>query len=61
MRVLPACQCRVCIDCIRGHFEVVIRERFIRNMVCPACSQPDIDNSEQTDAYFDVLLIMVSF
>jgi hypothetical protein len=60
MRVLPTCQCRVCIDCIRGHFEVLIRERYIRNMVCPVCGLPDIDNSGQTDAYFDILLLMVS-
>ena len=44
---------------MKGHFEVVIRERFVRNLVCPVCSLPDIDNSEQTETHFQFLLLMV--
>jgi len=55
----PGCQCNVCRDCLHHHFEIVIRERYVRNMVCPVCSQPDIDNSPQTDMHFQLLSIMV--
>jgi hypothetical protein len=56
---LPCCQCSVCRDCLRGHFDVIVKERYVRNMTCPICSQPDIDNSPQTDVYFQLLLIML--
>jgi len=57
----PGCQCNVCRDCLHHHFEVVIRERYVRNMVCPVCGQPDIDNSPQTDTHFQLLSIMVTY
>ena len=56
----PGCQCNVCRDCLQHHFEIVIRERYVRNMVCPVCSQLDIDNSPQTDTHFQLLSIMVT-
>jgi len=57
----PGCQCSICRDCLQHHFEIVIRERYVRNMVCPVCSQPDIDNSQQTDTHFQLLSIMVTY
>ena len=57
----PGCQCNVCRDCLHHHFEIVVRERYVRNMVCPVCGQPDIDNSQQTDTHFQLLSIMVIY
>uniref|UniRef100_A0A3B5M8C5 RBR-type E3 ubiquitin transferase n=1 Tax=Xiphophorus couchianus TaxID=32473 RepID=A0A3B5M8C5_9TELE len=55
MQSLTSCQCSVCHECFRQHFTIAVRDKHIRDMVCPACSEPDINDPEQLDSYFSTL------
>ncbi|XP_047205214.1 E3 ubiquitin-protein ligase RNF31 [Girardinichthys multiradiatus] len=55
MQSLTSCQCSVCHECFRTHFTIAVRDKHIRDMVCPACSEPDINDPEQLDSYFSTL------
>lgn len=59
MQSLTSCQCSVCHDCFRIHFTIAVRDKHIRDMVCPVCSEPDINDPEQLDSYFSTLDIQV--
>jgi len=59
MQSLTSCQCSVCHECFGQHFTVAVRDRHIRDMVCPVCGEPDINESEQLDSYFSTLDIQV--
>uniref|UniRef100_A0A3Q2U137 Ring finger protein 31 n=1 Tax=Fundulus heteroclitus TaxID=8078 RepID=A0A3Q2U137_FUNHE len=59
MQSLTSCQCSVCHECFRQHFTIAVRDKHIRDMVCPACSEPDINDPEQLDSYFSTLDIQV--
>ena len=57
---LPFCQCMICIECVKGYFEVQVRERHVRDLVCPACQLPDLSDETQADSYFTFLSHHVS-
>lgn len=59
MQSLTSCQCSVCHDCFRIHFTIAVRDKHIRDMVCPVCSEPDINDPEQLDSYFSTLDIQL--
>nr|XP_020503211.1 E3 ubiquitin-protein ligase RNF31-like [Labrus bergylta] len=59
MQSLTSCQCSVCHDCFRQHFTIAVRDKHIREMVCPVCSGPDINDPEQMDSYFSTLDIQL--
>ncbi|XP_037549700.1 E3 ubiquitin-protein ligase RNF31 [Nematolebias whitei] len=59
MQSLTSCQCSVCHDCFRDHFTIAIRDKHIRDMVCPVCGEPDINDPEQLDSYFSTLDIQL--
>ncbi|XP_070708978.1 E3 ubiquitin-protein ligase RNF31-like [Pempheris klunzingeri] len=59
MQSLTSCQCSVCHDCFRQHFTIAVRDKHIRDMVCPVCSGPDINDPEQLDSYFSTLDIQL--
>uniref|UniRef100_H3CTG2 Ring finger protein 31 n=1 Tax=Tetraodon nigroviridis TaxID=99883 RepID=H3CTG2_TETNG len=59
MQSLTSCQCSVCHECFRTHFTITVRDRHIRDMVCPVCSEPDINDQEQLDSYFSTLDIQL--
>ncbi|XP_017269594.1 E3 ubiquitin-protein ligase RNF31 isoform X2 [Kryptolebias marmoratus] len=59
MQSLTSCQCSVCHECFRAHFTIAIRDKHIRDMVCPVCSEPDINDPEQLDSYFSTLDIQL--
>ncbi|XP_056289401.1 E3 ubiquitin-protein ligase RNF31-like isoform X2 [Pseudoliparis swirei] len=59
MQSLTSCQCSVCHECFGQHFTVAVRDRHIRDMVCPVCGEPDINESEQLDSYFSTLDIQL--
>ncbi|KAM9337319.1 E3 ubiquitin-protein ligase RNF31-like [Symphorus nematophorus] len=59
MQSLTSCQCSVCHDCFRQHFTIAVRDKHIRDMVCPVCSEPDINDQEQMDSYFSTLDIQL--
>uniref|UniRef100_A0A8C7Y1W6 RBR-type E3 ubiquitin transferase n=1 Tax=Oryzias sinensis TaxID=183150 RepID=A0A8C7Y1W6_9TELE len=59
MQSLTSCQCSVCHECFSQHFTVAIRDKHIRDMVCPVCGEPDINDPQQLDSYFSTLDIQL--
>uniref|UniRef100_A0A3P8W8T6 Ring finger protein 31 n=1 Tax=Cynoglossus semilaevis TaxID=244447 RepID=A0A3P8W8T6_CYNSE len=59
MQSLTSCQCSVCQECFTQHFTIAVRDKHIRDMVCPVCSEPDINDPEQLDSYFSTLDIQL--
>ncbi|TSN21233.1 E3 ubiquitin-protein ligase RNF31 [Bagarius yarrelli] len=55
MQSLTSCQCSVCCDCFKQHFTIAVRDKHIRDMVCPVCSEPDINDPEHLNSYFSTL------
>ncbi|XP_076856824.1 E3 ubiquitin-protein ligase RNF31-like [Brachyhypopomus gauderio] len=55
MHSLISCQCSMCTECFKQHFTVVLRDKHIRDMVCPACEEPDINHPDALDNYFSIL------
>ncbi|XP_012688696.3 LOW QUALITY PROTEIN: E3 ubiquitin-protein ligase RNF31 [Clupea harengus] len=59
MQSLTSCQCLMCCECFRDHFTIAIRDKHIRDMVCPNCEEPDINDPEHLDNYFSTLDIQL--
>ncbi|CAL8278660.1 unnamed protein product [Lota lota] len=59
MQSLTSCQCSVCCGCFRQHFTIVVRDKHIRDMVCPVCWEPDINDPEHLNSYFSTLDIQL--
>ncbi|XP_057288301.1 E3 ubiquitin-protein ligase RNF31, partial [Pezoporus wallicus] len=54
-QVLTGCQCWLCPECFRLHFTVGVRERRVRDLVCPACARPDLGDEASAAHYFSTL------
>ncbi|KAL0200761.1 hypothetical protein M9458_003948, partial [Cirrhinus mrigala] len=52
---LTSCQCSVCCGCFKQHFTIAVRDKHIRDMVCPVCTEPDINDPEHLNSYFSTL------
>ncbi|KAM9826856.1 E3 ubiquitin-protein ligase RNF31-like [Neosynchiropus ocellatus] len=59
MQSLTSCQCSVCLECFGRHFTVAVKDRHIRDMVCPVCGRPEENDPEQLDHYFSTLDIQL--
>nr|XP_029482191.1 E3 ubiquitin-protein ligase RNF31-like [Oncorhynchus nerka] len=59
MQSLTSCQCSVCHECFTQHFTIAVRDKHIRDMVCPVCAGPDINDPEHLDSYFFTLDIQL--
>lgn len=59
MQSLTSCQCSVCCGCFKQHFTIAVRDKHIRDMVCPVCWEPDINDPEHLNSYFSTLDIQV--
>ncbi|XP_053507578.1 E3 ubiquitin-protein ligase RNF31 isoform X2 [Ictalurus furcatus] len=59
MQSLTSCQCSVCCECFKQHFTIAVRDKHIRDMVCPVCSEPDINDPEHLNSYFSTLDIQL--
>ncbi|KAG7455059.1 hypothetical protein MATL_G00252420 [Megalops atlanticus] len=59
MQSLTSCQCSVCCDCFQQHFTIAVRDKHIRDMVCPVCWEPDINDPEHLNNYFSTLDIQL--
>lgn len=55
------CYCKICVQCVRQNFEVAIREKHVRNMNCPLCSQPNMEDMEAASDYLTFLSMLVSY
>ncbi|XP_023225612.1 uncharacterized protein LOC111626457 isoform X2 [Centruroides sculpturatus] len=53
------CIHRACRDCLRTYFTIQIRDRNIRELMCPYCNEPDLDNEDIAMDYFNHLDIML--
>ena len=57
---LNSCQCKFCKDCLKQNFEVAIREKYVRNWVCPICQAPNLEDEAAAQSYFEFLQLLVS-
>ncbi|XP_066520072.1 interferon regulatory factor 9 [Hoplias malabaricus] len=55
MQALTSCQCSMCSECFQMHFTVALKDKHIRDMVCPVCEEPDINDPESLVIYFSNL------
>lgn len=60
MQSLTSCQCSVCCSCFQQHFTIAVRDKHIRDMVCPVCWEPNINDPEHLNSYFSTLDIQES-
>lgn len=58
IHTLGCCECKICRECVKRHFEIVIREKYVRDMVCPKCQLPEIDRVG-ADLHFQFLSILL--
>lgn len=54
------CPCKICFDCMKNYFELNIREKHVRNLCCPICQHPNMDNTEAANEYLSFLTMLVS-
>ncbi|XP_043914761.1 E3 ubiquitin-protein ligase RNF31 isoform X2 [Protopterus annectens] len=59
MRSLTSCECMICQECFQLHFTIVLKERHIKDMVCPGCSLPEITDEDELLSYFSTLDIQL--
>ncbi|XP_072271169.1 E3 ubiquitin-protein ligase RNF31 [Pyxicephalus adspersus] len=59
MRSLTSCECCICPECFWMHFTVAVKEKHIRDMVCPACEEPEISDEGELLHYFSTLDILL--
>ncbi|KAK2511154.1 hypothetical protein Q9966_016715 [Columba livia] len=52
---LTGCECPLCPDCFRGHFQVGVKEKGVQDLVCPACGKPDLSDENARICYFSTL------
>ncbi|XP_074991375.1 E3 ubiquitin-protein ligase RNF31 [Calonectris borealis] len=55
MQWLTGCECPLCPECFRLHFTIGVKERPVRDLVCPACARPDLADEAQRLCYFSTL------
>ncbi|KAM6188354.1 E3 ubiquitin-protein ligase RNF31 [Sarcoramphus papa] len=59
MQWLTSCECPLCPECFRLHFTIGVKERRVGDLVCPACSRPDLADEAQRLSYFSTLDIQL--
>lgn len=59
MQSLTSCECMICKECFQQHFTIVLKERHIKDMVCPGCGLPEISDEDELQSYFSTLDIQL--
>lgn len=59
MQSLTSCECTICPECFAQHFTIAVKEKHITDLVCPACSEPEISDEGELLSYFSTLDIQV--
>ncbi|KAK3086203.1 hypothetical protein FSP39_015157 [Pinctada imbricata] len=54
------CTCKMCVSCMKSYFEINIREKHVRNLCCPICQLPDMENVNQASDYFTFLTMLLT-
>eukprot|EP00062_Callorhinchus_milii_P027956 gi/632991900/ref/XP_007884834.1/ PREDICTED: E3 ubiquitin-protein ligase RNF31-like [Callorhinchus milii] len=55
MQSLTSCECLMCSGCFKEHFTLIVKERHIKDLVCPICGKPEIDEESELINYFSTL------
>nr|XP_020664984.1 E3 ubiquitin-protein ligase RNF31-like [Pogona vitticeps] len=55
MQSLTSCECTICPECFALHFTIAVKEKHITDLVCPACSEPEISDEKELLSYFSTL------
>ncbi|KAM6453084.1 E3 ubiquitin-protein ligase RNF31 isoform 2-T3 [Liasis olivaceus] len=59
MQSLTSCECTICPECFALHFTIAVKEKHITDLVCPACSEPEISDETELLNYFSTLDIQL--
>ncbi|XP_069490100.1 E3 ubiquitin-protein ligase RNF31 isoform X2 [Ambystoma mexicanum] len=59
MQSLTSCECAICPECFKQHFTIAVKEKHIKDMVCPNCSEPEINDEAELITYFSNLDILL--
>ncbi|XP_039193988.1 E3 ubiquitin-protein ligase RNF31 isoform X1 [Crotalus tigris] len=59
MQSLTSCECTICPECFELHFTIAVKEKHITDLVCPACSEPEISDETELLNYFSTLDIQL--
>ncbi|XP_028649540.1 E3 ubiquitin-protein ligase RNF31-like [Erpetoichthys calabaricus] len=59
MQALTSCQCSICNECFQQHFTIVVKEKNIKDMACPVCEKPEINDESELNSYFSTLDIQL--
>ncbi|XP_060601251.1 E3 ubiquitin-protein ligase RNF31-like [Ruditapes philippinarum] len=59
IRDLDVCNCKLCQSCVKGYFEVAIREKYVRNWCCPLCDAPGLEDEARASSYFEFLSLIL--
>lgn len=59
MQSLTSCECTICPECFKLHFTIAVKEKHIKDMVCPECSEPEINDEGELLSYFSTLDILL--
>ncbi|XP_077773012.1 E3 ubiquitin-protein ligase RNF31 isoform X1 [Podarcis muralis] len=59
MQSLTSCECTICPECFALHFTIAVKEKHITDLVCPACSEPEISDEGELINYFSTLDIQL--
>ncbi|XP_044276884.1 E3 ubiquitin-protein ligase RNF31 isoform X2 [Varanus komodoensis] len=59
MQSLTSCECTICPECFALHFTIAVKEKHITDLVCPACSEPEISDEKELLNYFSTLDIQL--
>ncbi|XP_042327873.1 E3 ubiquitin-protein ligase RNF31 [Sceloporus undulatus] len=59
MQSLTSCECTICPECFALHFTIAVKEKHITDLVCPACSEPEINDEKELLNYFSTLDIQL--
>ncbi|KAL8177181.1 UNVERIFIED_CONTAM: hypothetical protein K2H54_042948 [Gekko kuhli] len=59
MQSLTSCECTICPECFAQHFTIAVKEKHITDLVCPACSEPEISDERELLSYFSTLDIQL--
>uniref|UniRef100_H2ZW95 RanBP-type and C3HC4-type zinc finger-containing protein 1 n=1 Tax=Latimeria chalumnae TaxID=7897 RepID=H2ZW95_LATCH len=59
MQSLTSCECTICPDCFKQYFTITVKEKNIKDLVCPQCSKPEISDEGELLNYFSTLDIQL--
>ncbi|XP_029437829.1 E3 ubiquitin-protein ligase RNF31 isoform X2 [Rhinatrema bivittatum] len=59
MQSLTSCECTICPECFKMHFTIAVKEKHIKDMVCPSCNEPEISDEAELLNYFSTLDILL--